>query len=56
MKDIYGKTTGFKESAAEVAKEMAKSMMHSKRDVVQAIEDEELKDAKRKIIENEVCL
>lgn len=53
IRDIYGKIVGQEESAKVTAKELAMQMMHAKRDVVQAIEDEEIKDAARKLVEDQ---
>merc|ERR1711916_21651 len=52
-RDIYGKITGELEAAEVAAQDLAKFMTRCKRDVVQAIEDEELKDASRKLVESE---
>ena len=53
IRDIYGKITGEEEPALVASKKLAKQMMHAKRDVVQAIEDEELRDAARKLAEDQ---
>ena len=53
IRDIYGKIIGEEDPAVVASKKLAKQMMHAKRDVVQAIEDEELKDAARKLVEDQ---